>query len=177
MNDALRAVALQNAVDYAKHSGVKDAASVVKVAETFVNFLSPSDKAEPSAAAVGGTVGVKTATDKPKTATTTATKVATKPAATTAAKKPVKTEEQLVAEAAAAAAAAESAADADADGGISPDAVKAKVDELLKANKRNETIALLFSFDGAKAASGINAQGQEVMAAFIEQADEILLSA
>lgn len=60
---------------------------------------------------------------------------------------------------------------------IDPKEVKARVDALLKANKRTETIALLNSFKGAKSASGITEQGQDVMSAFIAQADELLMSA
>lgn len=74
---------------------------------------------------------------------------------------PAKTEEKVVEEAS----------------GIRPEAVKGAVDGMLKANRRDEAIALLASFNGAKSASDITKQGQEVMAAFIEKAEEILLGA
>lgn len=74
---------------------------------------------------------------------------------------PAKTEEKVVAEAT----------------GIKPEAVKGAVDGMLKANRRDDAIELLASFNGAKSASDITKQGQEVMAAFIEKAEEILLGA
>ena len=96
-----------------------------------------------------------------KTAPTTV--VAGKAASPKVVKKlPAKTEEQVVAEATSTA---------------TPEAVKAAVDSMLKANKRDEAIALLASFDGAKSASAISEQGADVMAQFIEQANEILLAA
>jgi hypothetical protein len=49
-----------------------------------------------------------------------------------------------------------------------------KVNELLKANKRAEAVALLETFDGAKSASGILKQGPDVIKAFLDDADEIL---
>ncbi len=49
-----------------------------------------------------------------------------------------------------------------------------KVNELLKANKRSETVTLLATFDGAKSASGILKQGPDVIKAFLDGADEIL---
>jgi hypothetical protein len=55
--------------------------------------------------------------------------------------------------------------------------VEAKIDAMLKANKRKAAIDLLASFNGAKSKTGIIEQGAEVMAAFVEGADEILLSA
>ena len=86
-----------------------------------------------------------------------ATPAAAKPAATTAAKP----------------AAAEKAK-------VDPDAKKLvgdKVNELLRANKREEAVALLGSFDGAQSATGIVAQGDEVIQSFLTQADEILTAA
>jgi hypothetical protein len=49
-----------------------------------------------------------------------------------------------------------------------------KVNELLKANKRTEAVALLATFDGAKSASSILKQGPDVIKAFLDGADEIL---
>jgi len=60
---------------------------------------------------------------------------------------------------------------------VSPEAVKAALDSLLKANKRKEAIALLATFEKATNVTAIVAQGGDVMAAFIEQANEILLAA
>lgn len=60
---------------------------------------------------------------------------------------------------------------------IKPEAVKGAVDGMLKANRRDDAIELLASFSGAKSASDITKQGQEVMAAFIAKAEEILLGA
>ena len=60
---------------------------------------------------------------------------------------------------------------------VDPDAKKLvgdKVNELLRANKRDEAVALLGSFDGAQSATGIVSQGDEVVQAFLTQADEIL---
>jgi hypothetical protein len=51
-----------------------------------------------------------------------------------------------------------------------------KVNELLKANKRTEAVDLLASFD-SQSASGIVSQGEDVITAFMTQADEILASA
>ena len=75
---------------------------------------------------------------------------------------PAKTEEKVVEEAAST---------------IKPEAVKGAVDGMLKANRRDDAIELLASFSGAKSASDITKQGQEVMAAFIAKAEEILLGA
>lgn len=94
-----------------------------------------------------------------------------KPAA--AAKKPAKTEEQLVAEIVAKNAATEIAKD---DGPTLED-VKAAINKMLKANKRNAAIALLASFDGATNAPTLQAQGSDVMSAFITKAEDILLDA
>ena len=63
---------------------------------------------------------------------------------------------------------------------VDPDAKKLvgdKVNELLRANKREEAVALLGSFDGAQSATGIVAQGDEVIQSFLTQADEILTAA
>ena len=62
---------------------------------------------------------------------------------------------------------------------LDPDAKKLvgdKVNELLKANKRDEAVALLASFDGAASATGIVVQGDEVIQAFLAGAEEILAS-
>lgn len=78
--------------------------------------------------------------------------------------KPAKTEEQVVTEFA-------------TKNEVTPEQVKAALDKLLKANKRDAAIALLKSFEGAASVSGITEQGQEAMVSFIDQANEILLSA
>lgn len=63
------------------------------------------------------------------------------------------------------------------DNAIDPDAKKMvgdKVNELLKANLRDQVVDLLASFDGAQSATGIVTQGQSVIDSFIEQADALL---
>ena len=63
---------------------------------------------------------------------------------------------------------------------IDPDLKKMvgdKVNELLKADLRDQAIDLLASFEGATSATGIVKQGQEVVDAFMEQADALLTAA
>lgn len=59
--------------------------------------------------------------------------------------------------------------------------VSARVEEvigaMLKANKRKEALGLLASFNDSKNKTEIVAQGAEVMAQFVEQAEAILLGA
>jgi hypothetical protein len=60
---------------------------------------------------------------------------------------------------------------------VDPDAKKMvgdKVNEMLKANKRDEAVALLASFADATSATGIVKQGDDVISAFMEGADAIL---
>jgi hypothetical protein len=89
-------------------------------------------------------------------------------ASTTKAEKPVK---------AAAKVAAPKVEEVAPPAGPSAADVEARIDSMLKANKRKEAIALLASFNGAKSKTGIIEQGAEVMAAFVEGADAILLGA
>jgi hypothetical protein len=100
--------------------------------------------------------------------------IAAKPVA---AKKPVKSEEQVVAEIAAKSAVQEAETTATEESGVTLESVKAALDSLLKANKRKEAIALLASFEKATNVTSIVAQGAEVMAAFIQEANGILLTA
>lgn len=53
--------------------------------------------------------------------------------------------------------------------------VEKAIESMLKANKRKEAIALLDKF-GAKSKTGIIEQGAEVMAAFLEGAQDVLLA-
>ncbi len=55
--------------------------------------------------------------------------------------------------------------------------VEKAIESMLKANKRKEAIELLASFNGAKSKTGIIEQGAEVMAAFLEGAESVLLGA
>ena len=92
--------------------------------------------------------------------------------------KPAKSEEELVQEFVAkeaAKAAAEDAADAAVEGTATAEQVEAAIGNMLKANKRKEAINLLASFNGAKTKTGIIEQGADVMTAFVEQAEAILL--
>lgn len=59
---------------------------------------------------------------------------------------------------------------------LAPQVEKA-IESMLKANKRKEAVALLASFNGAKSKTGIIEQGAEVMAAFLEGAESVLLGA
>ena len=123
--------------------------AVIAAAKQFEAYILGTAKvATPAAAKPAATTAAKPAAAKP---------AAAKPAATTAAKP----------------AAAEKAK-------VDPDAKKLvgdKVNELLRANKREEAVALLGSFDGAQSATGIVAQGDEVIQSFLTQADEILTAA
>ena len=63
---------------------------------------------------------------------------------------------------------------------IDPDLKKMvgdKVNELLKADLRDQAVDLLASFEGATSATGIVKQGQEIVDAFMEQADALLTAA
>lgn len=125
-----------------------DPATVVAAAQAFEAFLGGASSAAKPA-------DPKPAATKPA-ATKPATTPATKPAATKPAAKPAPKKDE-----------------------VDPDAKKMvgdKVNELLKANKRDEVIALLASFDGAQSATGIVALGDEVIEAFMAGAEEILAS-
>lgn len=63
-----------------------------------------------------------------------------------------------------------------AEPSLEPQVEKA-IESMLKANKRKEAITLLASFNGAKSKTGIIEQGAEVMAAFLEGAESVLLGA
>ena len=150
MSEATRAIALQEAV---KFSPLNSGHALV-IAEQFNAFLE---------------------------GTPVAPVVAAKPAAPKFVKlaKPAKSEEEVVQEfvaKAAAKAAAEDAAEVAAvEGTATPERVEAVIGDMLKANKRKEAIGLLASFNGAKSKTGIIEQGADVMAAFVEQAEAILL--
>lgn len=92
-----------------------------------------------------------------------------KAAAKPAAAKPAKTEAQKVAERVKA---TEAAAE-DAEPAPTKEAVGLAVEAMLKANLKAQAVELLGKH-GAKSASGVVAQGVEVMAAFIEDAKELL---
>ena len=123
--------------------------AVIAAAKQFEAYiLGMAKSATPAAAKPAATTAAKPAAAKP---------AAAKPAATTAAK-PAATKKAEV----------------------DPDAKKLvgdKVNELLRANKREEAVALLGSFDGAQSATSIVAQGDEVIQSFLTQADEILSAA
>jgi chorismate mutase len=120
-------------------------------------------------AALIALVGTPIATAKPVAAAPKVVKLA----------KPAKSEEEVVQEfvaKAAAKAAAEDAAEVQAVEGTATAArVESVIGDMLKANKRKEAIGLLASFNGAKSKTGIIEQGADVMAAFVEQAEAILL--
>jgi hypothetical protein len=127
---------------------IGDAAAVINAAEAFNDFLNAAEAAP-----------VKI--EKPATKPATKPDVAAKPVKVEkAATKPAKVEAPV-----------EAAAPSDAD------RVESLIGDMLKANKRKEAIALLASFEGAKTKSGIIEQGPEVMTAFIEGAEAILLGA
>lgn len=156
MSQEIREKALGAAVAVAATSG-EDA--VISAAKKFEAYII-GGTASPKASSAGTSASAKTS---PSAAPAQA---ATKPATTktasgsaTTASKPAK---------------AASVAKKDE---VDPDAKKLvgdKVNELLKANKRDEVIALLASFAEATSATGIVKQGDEVIAAFMEQADALL---
>jgi len=133
---------------------------VVEAAEAFAAFLGGA--AAPKASAATSTLAPAAKSSAPALAATkpATTKVASGSATT--ASKPAKPA---------------SAAKKDE---IDPDLKKMvgdKVNELLKANLRDQAVDLLASFEGATSATGIVKQGQEVVDAFMEQADALLTAA
>ena len=120
--------------------------AVVEAAKKFATFLLVGVPASAPAKAPAQPAATKTATAPAKVVKPAAKPVETKPAA------PKKDE-------------------------VDPDAKKMvgdKVNEMLKANKRDEAVALLASFADATSATGIVKQGDEVIQAFMEGADAIL---
>ena len=120
--------------------------AVVEAAKKFATFLFGGVPASAPAKAPAQPVATKTATVPAKIAKPAAKSAETKPAA------PKKDE-------------------------VDPDAKKMvgdKVNEMLKANKRDEAVALLASFGDATSATGIVKQGDDVISAFMEGADAIL---
>lgn len=133
---------------------------VVEAAEAFAAFLggAAAPKGQSAATATAGTAAKATTTAKSATTgkvptnTSAASASPSKPATKPAAKKDE----------------------------IDPDLKKMvgdKVNELLKADLRDQAIDLLASFEGATSATGIVKQGQEVVDAFMEQADALLTAA
>lgn len=149
MSEVTRAIALQEAVKV-------DPLNALALAERFNSFLTAIEGTQAAASIA-------------------------KPAAPKAVKatKPAKSEEEVVQEfvsKAAAKAAAEDAAEVAAvEGTATAEQVEAAIGNMLKANKRKEAINLLASFNGAKTKTGIIEQGADVMTAFVEQAEAILL--
>ena len=120
--------------------------AVVEAAKKFATFLSSGAQVSAPAKVPAQPAATKTATAPAKVAKPAAKPVETKPAA------PKKDE-------------------------VDPDAKKMvgdKVNEMLKANKRDEAVALLASFADATSATGIVKQGDDVISAFMEGADAIL---
>ena len=152
MSQEIREKALSAAVATAAESGADAVIAAAKQFEAYIlgtaTTAAKPAAAKPAAAKPAATTAAKPAAAKP---------AAAKPAAATAAK-PAATKKAEV----------------------DPDAKKLvgdKVNELLRANKREEAVALLGSFDGAQSATGIVAQGDEVIQSFLTQADEILTAA
>lgn len=150
MSQEIREKALSAAVATAAELG---ADAVIAAAKQFEAYILGNVKNAPAAiaatAAKAPTTAKSAPTGKAPIATSAASASPSKPAAKTAPKK------------------AE----------VDPDAKKLvgdKVNELLRANKRDEAVALLGSFDGAQSATGIVSQGDEVVQAFMAGADEIL---
>ena len=144
MSQEIREKALGAAVTIV--GGASDADAVVEAAKKFATFLLGGVPASAPAKAPAQPAATKTATAPAKVAKTAAKPAETKPAA------PKKDE-------------------------VDPDAKKMvgdKVNEMLKANKRDEAVALLASFADATSATGIVKQGDEVIQAFMEGADAIL---
>ena len=120
--------------------------AVVEAAKKFATFLLGGAQVSAPAKVPAQPAATKTATAPAKVAKPAAKPVETKPAA------PKKDE-------------------------VDPDAKKMvgdKVNEMLKANKRDEAVALLASFADATSATGIVKQGDDVISAFMEGADAIL---
>ncbi len=154
MTEIIRATALQHAITlYSRLDQPDGTDMVIAAAEHFEAYLK------------GGHVNQIVTTDVLKAANKPSkpavTKPVTKPAAKPAAK-PVEAEPEPETETA-----------TEDDGAEVEDVIQS----MLKANKRHEAIALLKKFGGAKSKTGIVQQGAEVMAAFIEAANEILMAA
>lgn len=156
MSDALKAIALTQAVELGKIAS-HDAATIVTNAKKFFEFL----KSE--IAAVVKAVEGKADAAKPTPATKAVTKAVTKP---------TKTEEQIVAEAQAKAQAESDAADAAEEKGATKENVGALLTQLLSENLRKEAVALLTEF-GAKKASEIK---PEDYGSFVEKANALLMA-
>jgi hypothetical protein len=153
MTTDFRAQALAGAIQVDSANGAK---AVVDTANKFLAFLEGKTAGAPVSAPA---------------------KEATPPAATKTAVAPVKDAKPAAEKPAAKAAAKPSAPKKDE---VDPDAKKMvgdKVNELLKANLREEVVALLASFGEATSATGIVKQGDEVIGAFMEQADALLTAA
>src|ERR1700677_4552819 len=157
MSNDNRAQALAGAISVA----AKDGADAVVSAAT--KFLACLDGAA-SPKVFAGTSASAKATTSTAPAQTASKPTATKPASgsATTVSKPVKT------------------ASVPKKDEIDPDAKKLvgdKVNELLKANLREEAVALLASFGEATSATGIVKQGDDVIGAFMEGADALLTAA
>lgn len=158
MSQEIREKALDAAIKLAI-GGNTDAEAVIAAAEQLAFFITgapPAAKTASPKASVPTKTETKTEVEKAKPVTKPAAEkakpVATKPA------KPVATKPAKKAEA-------------------DPDLKKAvgdKVNELLKANLREQAVDLLASFDGATSATSISLQGPEAVESFIAQADELL---
>ena len=158
MSQEIREKALSAAVAVAAAEGV---AAVVAAAQKFEAYIT-GGAASPKASAPTSA--------SPKTTTSGASAPAAKPAANTKAAPGSATTASKPAK----------AASAPKKDEVDPDAKKMvgdKVNELLKANLREEAVALLASFGEATSATGIVKQGDEVTGAFMEQADALLTAA
>lgn len=165
MSQASRAVALQNAVALAVVLGTT-------LAETLdsANLMNAFLNADEAPAA---TVEVKTTLVKGTAAVAADKAAAAKKATPATVKKPAKTEEQLAAEVAASQAATEAAQDAGDDlKELKERAGKATAD-LLAANLRDKAVGLFKKY-GAKSVSSVP---EDKLAAFIDEAEGLLLSA
>jgi len=120
---------------------------VVNTAESFLNFLQGADKQPAQSEAP------------------------VKPAKSPKQSKPAKSEEQLVAEAAERIAKTE--AEAEVSTSATKEAVGKAVEAMLKANKRKEAVALLAKLG----ATSVSSLAESNYAAFIEEADAVLMSA
>ena len=145
MSEVTRAIALQEAVKV-------DPLNALALAERFNSFLTAIEGTQAAASIA-------------------------KPAAPKAVKatKPAKSEEEVVQEFVSKAAAEDASEVAAVEGTATAEQVEAAIGNMLKANKRKEAINLLASFNGAKTKTGIIEQGADVMTAFVEQAEAILL--
>jgi hypothetical protein len=145
----------EKALDAAVRLG-GNAKTVVEAAEAFAAFLGGATPPKgPSAKAATAATAVKETTTA-KSAPTGKAPTNTSAASAKAVAKPVTKKDE-----------------------INPDLKKMvgdKVNELLKADLRDQAVDLLASFEGATSATGIVKQGQEVVDAFLAGADELLAS-